>query len=126
MNSSILVSEMSISGYTLHRNDRKDADKHRGGEVAFYIHNDLNCVHREEIFELNFPESIWCNISCNGEHTLVGVCYRAPNGVQVNDEALYALIGRVSKEEVVILGDFNFPELDWGRPESIGDSHPFY
>src|ERR1051325_2450909 len=23
------------------------------------------------------------------------------------------------------MGDFNFPELDWGRPESIDDSHPF-
>src|SRR3989454_12329644 len=23
------------------------------------------------------------------------------------------------------MGDFNFPELDWGRPESIEDSHPF-
>ena len=23
------------------------------------------------------------------------------------------------------MGDFNFPELDRGRPESIGDSHPF-
>ena len=43
----------------------------------------------------------------------------------MNDEALYSLIDRVSKEEVVIMGDFNFPELDWGRPESIGDSHPF-
>src|SRR5437899_4399682 len=39
--------------------------------------------------------------------------------------ALYSLIDRVSKEEVVIMGDFNFPELDWGRPESIDDSHPF-
>lgn len=125
MNCSILDSEMSISGYTLHRNDRKDTEKHRGGGVAFYIHNDLNCVHREEIFEQNFPESIWCNISCNGVDTLVGVCYRAPNSVQVNDVALYSLIDRVSKEEVVIMGDFNFPELDWGRPESIGDSHPF-
>src|SRR5437867_8256962 len=28
-------------------------------------------------------------------------------------------------EVVVIMGDFNFPELDWGRPESINDSHPF-
>ena len=125
MNSSISDSEMSISGYTLHRNDRNDAEKHRGGGVAFYIHSDLNCVHREEIFEQNFPESIWCNISYSGVNTLVGVCYRAPNSVQVNDEALYSLIDRVGKEEVVIMGDFNFPELDWGRPDSIDVSHPF-
>jgi hypothetical protein len=53
------------------------------------------------------------------------VCYRTPTSVQMNDEALYSLIDRVSKEEVFIMGDFNFPELDWGKPESICDSHPF-
>jgi len=125
MNPSILDSEMSISGYTLHRKDRNHVDKHRGGGVAVYVHNDLSCVHREEIFEQNFPETIWCNINCNGRNTLIGVCYRAPDSVQINDEALYSLIDRVSKENVVIMGDFNFPELDWSRPESIGDSHPF-
>lgn len=125
LNAGILDSEMSIEGYTLHRNDRNIEEKHRGGGVALYVHNDLNCVHRDEIFEKNFPESIWCNISCNGKNTIVGVCYRAPNSTQINDEALYSLINRVSKEEVVIMGDFNFPELDWGRPESIEDSHPF-
>jgi len=125
LNAEILDNEMSIEGYTLHRNDRNNAEKHRGGRVAIYVNNDLNCVHRDEIFEQNFPETIWCNISCNGENTLVGVCYRAPDSIQINDEALYSLINRVSKEEVVIMGDFNFPELDWGRPESIEDSHPF-
>ena len=125
LNSSILDSEMSIKGYTLHRKDRNDAEKHRGGGVALYVHNDLNCVHRDELFEHNFPEAIWCDISCNGGNTLVGVCYRTPNSIQINNEALYSLINRVSKEEVVIMGDFNFPELDWGRANSIGDSHPF-
>ena len=50
--------EMSISGYTLDRKDRNDVDTQRGGRVAVYVHNDLSCVHREEIFELNFPETI--------------------------------------------------------------------
>ena len=123
--SEISDSEMSIDGYTLLRNDRNDAEKHRGGGVALYVHNDLNCVHRDDLYEQNFPETVWCNISCNGDNTLVGVCYRAPNSMQINDEALYSLISRVSEEVVVIMGDFNFPELDWGRPESINDSHPF-
>ena len=53
------------------------------------------------------------------------MCYRAPNSVQINDEALYSLIDRVGKKVVVIMRDFNFPELDWGRPESIDVLHPF-
>src|SRR3989441_7267178 len=81
--------------------------------------------HRDDLYEQNFPETVWCNISCNGYNTLVGVRYRAPNSMQINDEALYSLISRVSEEVVVIMGDFNFPELDWDRPESINDSHRF-
>ena len=64
LNNSISDNEMSIAGYTLHRNDRKEVDKHRGGGVALYVHNDLNRVNRDEIFEQSFPDSIWCNISC--------------------------------------------------------------
>src|SRR2546425_11880170 len=55
-------SEMSIDGYFLLRNDRNDAEKHRGGGVALYVHNDLNCVHRDDLYEQNFPETVWCNI----------------------------------------------------------------
>src|SRR5206468_8374393 len=65
--SEISDSEMSIDGYHLLRNDRNDAEKHRGGGVALYVHNDLNCVRRDDLYEQNFPESVWCNISCNGD-----------------------------------------------------------
>jgi ribonucleases P/MRP protein subunit RPP40 len=125
MNESISDSEMSIEGYTLLRKDRNDSEKHRGGGVALYVQVDLSCVIREELYEQHFPESLWCNISCLGENTLIGVCYRAPDSKQLSDLALYSLIDRASNDNVVIMGDFNFPELDWSRPETIDESHPF-
>ena len=37
LNDGILDSEMSIEGYTLHRNDRNMAEKHRGGGGGCFI-----------------------------------------------------------------------------------------
>lgn len=38
---------------------------------------------------------------------------------------MYELITRASGEQVLIMGDFNFPELDWAKTETLDDSHPF-
>ena len=45
--------------------------------------------------------------------------YRVPGNKRESDEALYKLIDTVSKHNVIIMGDFNFPELDWGKPQEI-------
>lgn len=126
LNEDIGDSEMNFEGFSIFRKDRDSLTKKRGGGVAFYIRNELNGFCREELFEIDFPETIWCTISCNGESTLVGVCYRPPDSTQINDKALYSLVNKVGQEQnVVIMGDFNFSELDWGKMELIDYSHPF-
>jgi hypothetical protein len=35
------------------------------------------------------------------------------------------LVRRASKENVVIMGDFNFPELKWNNISNLPDEHPF-
>ena len=79
LNDKITDEEISIEGYTLIRNDRKDINKHRGGGVALYIKNELNPIHKTESYIDNFTESVWCNIRCGRELKLLGVCYRAPD-----------------------------------------------
>jgi ribonuclease P/MRP protein subunit RPP40 len=118
-------SEICVEGYTLLRKDRVIGDKIRGGGVALYIKNEFSVTARDDLNEANFPESIWCNIEIGGEKTLVGVCYRPPSKNKICDEAMYKLITRASREQVLIMGDFNFPELDWAKPETLDDSHPF-
>lgn len=118
-------SEICVEGYTLLRKDRAIGDKIRGGGVAIYIKNEISVTARDDLTEANFPESIWCNIEIGGEKTLVGVCYRPPSNNKICDEAMYELITRASREHVLIMGDFNFPELDWEKSETLDDSHPF-
>ena len=118
-------SEICVEGYTLLRKDRAIGDKIRGGGVALYIKNEFSVTAREDLTAANFPESIWCNIEIGGEKTLVGVCYRPPSSNKMCDDAMYELITRASREHVLIMGDFNFPELDWAKSETLDDSHPF-
>lgn len=121
----ILDSEICMEDYTLLRRDRKYPNKTRGGGVAIYIKNNLKVIERSDLTEELFPESIWCSIICNGFKTLLGICYRAPDNLAVNDEAMFTLINKASQENVIIIGDFNFPEINWADVKIIGSIHPF-
>ena len=121
----ILTSEISLEGYTLYRKDRKDLVKTRGGGVALYVKNEINIIEREDINAQLFPESLWCELLFKGEKTLLGICYRPPDSLTVNNEALYSLINKVGKENVVIMGDFNFPEIGWDSSSNTLHEHPF-
>jgi hypothetical protein len=35
------------------------------------------------------------------------------------------MIGLVSKKKILIMGDFNFADLNWRTPESLDDNHLF-
>jgi len=123
LNSNILDSEMSIEGYTLVRKDR--GGNRRGGGVAFYIRNEINIVCCDDLFDIEFPESLFCSVICGKDKTVMVVCYRPSNSLSENDKALYALINRASKDRLILMGDFNFPELKWSEPEFLTDLHPF-
>jgi hypothetical protein len=105
--------ELCIQGYTMFRRDRTVGIKQRGGGVLLYIKDSINAVEREDCIEKMFPECIWCEIEICKEKTLVGVCYRPPDNSKIQDEALFNMIRLVSKEKLLIMGDFNFAELNW-------------
>ena len=123
LNTNILDSEMSMEGYSLLRKDR--SDNRRGGGVALYIRNDINFIYCEHLIETEFPESLFCSIICDKERTLIGVCYRPPNSLAVSDRALFSLLNKVRKDRLIVMGDFNYPEIKWSEPELLSDSHPF-
>ena len=107
------------------RKDRVSGEKLRGGGVLLYIKSSSSVVFRDELWDPLFPESIWCNIEIGGEKTLIGNCYRPPDSSTMEDAALYNLLCKVSHEKLLIMGDFNFPEFNWTKPETIDHSHQF-
>lgn len=121
----ITEQELSIDGYTLYRKDRQDITKTRGGGVALLIRNELNAVLVPELYNEYFNESLWCNVNCNGQVTLIGVCYRPPDSSTESDNGLFELLDKVSRSRAVIMGDFNYPDLDWSNDDKTDVSHPF-
>jgi hypothetical protein len=59
-------------------------------------------------------ESVWCQIkTASNSVTTVGVCYKSPTAEISELEALYAAIRKASTRQVMIMGDFNFPGINW-------------
>ena len=107
-NDSILDAELQLEGYQLFRCDRNN--EHKGGGVLLYVRNLLNPSE----FRTNslYGEHIWCRIG----KLVIGVCYRSPNlGIvgQGNSSKLRAVLQEVADKDVLIMGDFNYPNIDW-------------
>ena len=52
------------------------------------------------------------------QQLLVGVCYRSPNSSEENNKRLLQIINNIAAIQVthvLIMGDFNFPQIDYER-----------
>ena len=60
---------------------------------------------------------VWCELTINnsgksaGSVITIGVVYRSPNSGEDNDGLLFKAIR--SAAHVIIMGDFNFPDVNW-------------
>ena len=120
-NSKIENSEISFEGFQTFRKERKDRI---GGGVLLYIRKDIKAVRRE-MFEHIEAETIWCEIFIGGEGTLIGVSYRSPTSSVEEDEILFQMIGNVSDKKLMLMGDFNFGNINWITHEARGQSKNF-
>jgi len=127
LTNSIDNAEIELAGYQIFRQDRVNQDKTRGGGVLFYVKEDINVVQRDDICNVQFPESLFCTIENNGDKTLLGICYRAPDSSLDSDTGLFNLFEQACEDcnNCIIIGDFNFRELRWDKPETLPDDHPF-
>jgi hypothetical protein len=70
-----------------------------------------------EFLELNVirAEAVWCKIKTirNSEVVVVGVCYESQAADVDELKELYMAINNASRKQVLIMGDFNFPNVNW-------------
>jgi len=91
-----------------------------GGGVALYVHSRLSAVPLSTLNKVGFANSMWCTISLSdSDKLLVGVVYRAPSLSQDNNQKLLSILREVHNtvnfSHLLIMGDFNFPSIDWSE-----------
>ena len=106
-NENISDAELKLNGYELFRCDRKT--RHRGGGVLLYVKDVLNPAEFHTKSE--YGEHAWCKV----KDLLIGLCYRSDNAAivgQENELQLRQLLQEVCGSHVLIMGDFNYPDVD--------------
>ena len=116
----ITDAQVSIEGYRVYRSDR---DKRKGGGCLLYLHDQLlvNDICRYKDRENNM---VCCYLEAS--HTIVATIYRPPDSDPLSFSSLLSClqqkIDKISDNrrmpDLYILGDFNFPEIDWKMPSS--------
>ena len=112
----VLDTEISIENFQLFTN-HSNAACHRG--VAVYIHNTLNATEVNTDILLNY-DYISCEIKTKTSKLLLSVCYRSPNSSEEIDNQINLQITKDSQHysDIVIVGDFNYPSIDWHDPKN--------
>ena len=118
-NCNISDSELSISGYETFRCDRPNL--HRGGGVLLYIRSELQPI--QHFPTSSFPEQVWCKLrNKNKDEILIGVCYRTPTSSIYRENintSLRELLNELSGKHFVLMGDFNYPGIDWEAKQCL-------
>lgn len=99
------------SAYNIFRHDR---DKKRGGGVLLAIKKTLSsfCVNIDSTIEI-----VWTACITSATKILIGVCYRPPDSdnsfVEELRKSVDSATRQCSPDNIYLLGDFNFPQIDW-------------
>ncbi|GAB0209359.1 hypothetical protein GRJ2_003401600 [Grus japonensis] len=104
---------VGMEGYRLFRKDRQGR---RGGGVALYVNDQLECMELHLGMDEEPTKSLWVRIKgrAGAGDIIVGVCYRPPDQGDRADEALYRQIGAAScSQALVLMGAFNHPDICW-------------
>jgi len=113
-------SELEVNGYALFCNLN-------GRGSAMYVREGLQAVS----LDVPCKSSVWCTIQLNGRDTLlVAVVYRSPGSTASENESFTEQFKTVMKRKyshIVIMGDFNYPEIDWELlVSSASANHSFH
>jgi hypothetical protein len=118
-------SEVNIDGYTLFRRDRSTIKSQKGGGVLLYVKECFCAFEHEKLNKLKC-EAIWVKLQISQQSTVtVGVCYRSQMAEDHEICELFTAIQSASSENAIILGDFNYPGIDWATLECESSAQAF-
>ena len=118
----ITEAELRLDGYYIFRRDRKGK---RGGGVLLYIANHINAKEVKTDVSAVFKEYIFCEIELSGNKFKLALCYRPPNTTLEEDKCIKELIKNNCKGNIVIMGDMNYPNINWKEHIAKGSGKKF-
>lgn len=105
-----------LKGYQIFRRDRNDGKI--GGGILLLAHNDINIMRRADLEVTSSIENeiIICEMKANNVNYFIVLGYRPPSASMAfnrNFELVLNNIYRNGGINILILGDFNMPNVDW-------------
>ena len=115
--------EVEIDGYTLFHKDREGR---RGGGVALYVKDTLNSYVNTAIKTDSNTESLWIDIIIGRKKFVLGIIYRPPDmGAEASASLLQELERASRYDNVCVMGDFNYRNIDWDSMTGDGNAGEF-
>ena len=114
--------EIAINGYDIFHNLDEE-----GRGICLYVKHEL----KPALLELDQKGQECIFTRCNlveGESLVLGLVYRSPSSSSENNEKLNRTLMDISDTKpthVAIVGDFNYPEINWAQERSnASENHP--
>ena len=86
--------------------------------VLLFVKNSVVSAECHELNKLR-NESIWCEINVSsGCPIFVGVVYKSTSAVSEEIDGILSMLRSLSGKHVVVMGDFNYPNIDWNTFDS--------
>ena len=123
-NEAIGDAHLKIDGYEIiGREDRRDTMGGRGGGIIIHAVKNLHVWKIETSGEFNQVAAV--TMRCGSVDIKIHVVYRSPNSNEQNDASLCEYVEKMRGTNVLI-GDFNFPDIDWGNGVSGSKGRRFF
>ena len=73
-------------------------------------------------------ESVWCELTSTKSSLIIDVCYHSISASEVNEMALYNVIGQACRRytNVLMCGDFSQRTIDWDLMQCISEGQKFF
>nr|VZI20893.1 unnamed protein product [Spirometra erinaceieuropaei] len=115
--------ELALPGYQMFRRDREGR---QGGGVLTYVKNGLNVSDKTDNFSCS-SEAIWLSIKVPSSPSLdVLTVYRPPRRDNMADARLLEELEKfATRPDILIMGDFNAPHIDWSSTHANSSEQTF-
>ena len=111
------AAEFGLKNYEMYAHKNVSDNIDRGS--LFYVHNS-HISKQVDLKTEHFEEAIFVEIKINKSQTLLCACmYRRGESSEENNSVLLKALHEIcnsSYSHVLIMGDLNFPDIDWKRP----------